>query len=69
MRDPPQIIQGVRAARTAPSQKPLFIYCNPCLGIPPIVIELPLRYFGIQMLVGVACIVGLLLFGERHDLR
>ena len=69
MRDTPKIFQGVHAAQTAPSQEPLFVYCNPCLGIPPIVIESPLRYFGIQMLVGVACIVGLLLFGVRHDLR
>ena len=69
MRDTPQIIQGVRAAQTAPSQEPLFVYWNPCLGIPPTVIESPLRYFGIQMLVGVACVVSLLLFGERHDPR
>ena len=69
MRNTPKIIQGVRAARMAPAREPLFMYCNPCLGIPPIVIESPLRYFGIQMLVGMVCIVGLLLFGERHDLR
>ena len=56
---------SVRAALTAPSQDPMFVYCNPCLGIPPIVIESPLRYFGVQMLVGLACLLGLLLFGER----
>ena len=42
----------------------MFLYCNPCLGTPPIVIEWPLRYFGIQMLVGLACMLGLLLFGD-----
>ena len=63
MRDLPPMVQGDRAAATAPSQDSLLIYCNPCLGIPPIVIESPLRYFGTQMLVGVAGIVGLLLWG------
>ena len=55
---------SARATPTAPSQDPMLVYCNPCFGIPPIVIASPLRYFGIQMLVGLACILGLLLFGE-----
>jgi hypothetical protein len=56
---------SVRGALTAPSQGAMFVYCNPCQGIPPIVIESPLRYFGVQMLAGLACLLGLLLFGER----
>ena len=31
-----------------------WIYCNPCLGIPPMVIVSPMRFFGIQLLVGIA---------------
>lgn len=56
---------NIRATLTAPAQDAMFVYCNPCLGIPPIVIESPLRYFGIQMLAGLACVLSLLLFGER----
>jgi hypothetical protein len=52
MRDLPPVVQGDRAAPTAPSKASLLIYCNPCLGIPPIVIESPLQYFGMQMIVG-----------------
>ena len=38
--------------QSAPEQE--WIYCNPCLGIPPMVIESPKRFFGIQLLVGIA---------------
>ena len=40
-------------------------YCNLCLGLPPILIGSPRRYFGIQMLLGLACVLILLLFGDR----
>jgi hypothetical protein len=63
MRDLPPVVQGDRAAATAPSQDTLLIYCSPCLGIPPIVIESPLQFFGTQMLLGVAGIVVLVLWG------
>ena len=36
----------------APEQE--WIYCNPCLGIPPMVIVSPKRFFGIQLLIGIA---------------
>ena len=63
MRDLPPVVLRDCAAPTAQSQAPLLIFCNPCLGVPPIVIEAPLQYFGVQMVVGIAGIVGLLLWG------
>ena len=45
-----------------PSQELRPLYCNPCLGIPPIEVELALRYFGVQMLVGLASSLILVLF-------
>ncbi len=57
-------VSGDCAALTASSQDSRLVYCNPCLGNPPIVIGSPLRYFGVQMLVGLACVLILLLFGE-----
>ena len=38
--------------QSAPEQE--WIYCNPCLGIPPMVIVSPKCFFGIQLLVGIA---------------
>jgi hypothetical protein len=63
MRDLPPVVQFDRAAATAPAQDFALVYCSPCLGIPPIVIESPLQYFGIQMLVGAVGVVGLVLWG------
>jgi hypothetical protein len=63
MRDLAPLVQSDCAAPTAQSQASLLIYCNPCLGIPPIGIVSPLQYFGVQMLVGVAGIFSLLLWG------
>jgi putative tryptophan/tyrosine transport system substrate-binding protein len=37
-----------------------WIYCAPCLGVPPIRIEAPAWFFGIQFLVGIACALTLL---------
>ena len=46
-------------------QSAMRVTCNPCLGIPLIVIETPLRHFGIQMLAGSASILVVLLCGDR----
>ena len=37
------------------------VYFNPCLGIPPITIDVPAHFFGVQMLVGAASLLVLLL--------
>jgi hypothetical protein len=37
------------------------LYWNPCLGMPLIVIESPLLFFGIQITVGILCLVVLLI--------
>lgn len=58
-------VSSIRVTLTASSQDPMLVYCNPCLGVPPIVIASPLHYFGVQMLVGLTCILSLMLFGER----
>ena len=53
--EPPIAISPKRGCGTyssAPEQE--WIYCNPCLCIPPMVIESPKRFFGIQFLVGIA---------------
>jgi hypothetical protein len=50
-------------ARGAESGVEPFVYWNPCLGIPAITIESPRRYFGIQLMVGIACLLVLLMFG------
>jgi hypothetical protein len=55
---------SVTGALAAPPRDAM-LFCNPCLGIPPIVIGSPLLYFGVQVLAGLACLVGLLLFGDR----
>lgn len=43
----------------------VFLYCNPCLGIPPIAIASPERYVAIQVLVGLGCLLALYVF-EGH---
>ena len=55
---------SVLTPRPASPQGPLRVTCNPCLGIPLIVIETPLRHFGIQMLAGLASVLVVLLCGE-----
>ena len=51
------------AEAKAPETPPhtAFLHWNPCLGIPPIVIESPLLFFGIQIAVGLVCLVILLI--------
>ena len=44
--------RGCGTNPSVPEQE--WIYCNPCLGIPPMVIVSPERFFGIQFLVGIA---------------
>lgn len=38
---------------------------NPCLGLPPMVLPSPGRYVATQVLVGVAAVIFMLLFGGR----
>jgi hypothetical protein len=38
-----------------------FLYWNPCLGIPPIVLESPLLFFGIQIAAGLVALLVLLI--------
>ena len=68
MRDQPMRDAAMRAALSftrliGPSREPRPLNCNPCLGIPPIEIESALRYFGVQMLLGLASSLILVLFG------
>lgn len=49
------------AARVPPENHGV-VYCNPCLGIPPILIESPARHLRAQMVAGVASLFALLLF-------
>jgi hypothetical protein len=43
----------------------VLVTCNPCLGLPPMVIPSPGRYVATQVLVGVAAVTFTLLFGGR----
>jgi hypothetical protein len=38
------------------------IHWNPCSGLPPILIEAPLHYFGTQALVGLLALIVLTVF-------
>jgi hypothetical protein len=49
--------------RGAQSEGKPLTHWNACLGIWPILIESPLRFFGIQMVVGIVCLFILLIFG------
>jgi hypothetical protein len=49
-------------AGRVPSESQGVVYCNPCLGIPPILIESPARYLGVQMVAGVSSLLALLVF-------
>lgn len=48
-----------RAPETWPHAE--FLYWSPCLGMPPIVLESPLLFFGIQIAVGLICLAVLLI--------
>jgi hypothetical protein len=50
-------------APNAPAAPPdaVFLYCNPCLGVPLVAIEYPLFFFGIQIAAGFAALLMLLL--------
>ena len=52
-----------RIERWANSENAL-IYCNPCLGIPPILLDAPAHFFGIQILFGGASLFILLLISQ-----
>ena len=55
--EPPIAVSPKRDCGTYPSvPEQEWIYCDPCLGIPPMVIVSPKRFFGIQLLVGIACL-------------
>jgi hypothetical protein len=49
---------GVGPAQPHPAP---FAYCNPCIGLPPVVIGAPVRFFGIQLLAGALSVLVLLL--------
>ena len=42
-----------------------FLYCNPCLGIPPLLVPSPRCFCAVQLAVGVIALLVLVLFGCR----
>ena len=51
--------EPVGGLRVSTNNSGIFLYYNPCLGVPPIAIETPLRFFGVQAFVGVCCLLAL----------
>jgi hypothetical protein len=39
-----------------------FLYCNPCLGIPPLLVPSPRCFFAVQLAVGAIALLMLMLF-------
>ena len=47
-----------------PQAREQVIYCNVCLGIPPILIDSPLRFFGIQIIIGFVVLLAWLVIDQ-----
>lgn len=59
-----QDVTGLQAGQTTDTRAEpdaALLYWNPCLAMPLIVIESPLLFFGIQIAVGIVCLVVLLI--------
>jgi hypothetical protein len=61
-------LQAETVATKAPTDAE-FLYWNLCLGMPPIVLESPLLFFGIQIAVGLVCLAVLLIDPFRPACR
>jgi hypothetical protein len=59
-----EVVGASAGACTVSEGKP-FLYCNPCLGIPLLLVPSPRCFFAVQLLVGMIALLVLAMFACR----